>query len=285
MTMKVNSNSACGQIRPLLEAYALDALSADERKLVSRHLPACPDCRKLAREYAETAVELVTAAAASSPYTVPEGLKARLLQEIEHQPQANGGRQAQALPKSNAKIPASEQKAFTNARMPGGRRLRFGFAFAVLLLVVSLLWSIRLNVTLARERALLSEYSNLVEQQEIVLEVVDSDKAVRRLLLPEREFPSRPYGKVFTRTDMNHVVAMAARLPEAPAGQAYHLWLTRGEETHLAGVMQVNSEGFGLLVFDEDEAGPAYESAALTMQPVGSDAPTDNVIVRWEATP
>ena len=163
--------------------------------------------------------------------------------------------------------------------------LRFAFALASLLLILSLLWSVRLNVILARERARLSEYAGLVDQQEVVLEVVDAEDAVRRMLLPVEEYPTRPYGKIFSRSDMNHVVAMAARLPAVPAGEAYHLWVTQGGRMELAGLLNVNDDGFGLLVFDEDVNGPLYDSAQLTLQRLGEDAPSTAPILRWDATP
>jgi hypothetical protein len=149
-----------------------------------------------------------------------------------------------------------------------------------LLLVSLLLWSIQLNVVLARERALRAEFGELVDQQEIVLEVIDSSKTERRVLLPPAG-DSRAYGKVFTRSDMPHVVAMAARLTPPAAGEAYHLWLTRDEETILAGTLHTNDEGFGLLLFDDTVDGPQYSRAVVTLQPVGSTMPAEPLVLQW----
>ena len=67
-----------------------------------------------------------------------------------------------------------------------------------LLLVFALAWSIRLNVVLACERALRAEFVELVgQQQELVLEIVDSGKTTRRVLRSTSE-SSNAYGKVFT---------------------------------------------------------------------------------------
>ncbi|MCE7989748.1 MAG: hypothetical protein DYG89_52045 [Caldilinea sp. CFX5] len=64
---------------------------------------------------------------------------------------------------------------------------------------------------------------------------------------------SNAYGKVFTRSDMAYVVAMAARLPQPPPGQAYHLWLVQGEQTELAGMMKINQDGFALVIYEADQ--------------------------------
>lgn len=153
---------------------------------------------------------------------------------------------------------------------------------ALLLIMVLLGWSVQLSVALARERALRAEFANLVDQQEVVLEVIDSSQTTRRVLLPPEESSSDAYGKLFTRSDLPHVVAMAARLLQPPAGQAYHLWGTSADRTYLAGVMKVNAQGFGLLVFDADRSGPIYDSAQLILQPVGSTAPAGSPILTWK---
>lgn len=52
---------------------------------------------------------------------------------------------------------------------------------------------------------------------------------------------------------MAYVVAMAARLPQPPPGQAYHLWLVQGEQTELAGMMKINQDGFALVIYEADQ--------------------------------
>jgi hypothetical protein len=139
-------------------------------------------------------------------------------------------------------------------------------------------------VALAQERALRSEFADLVDQQEIVLEVIDSSKTTKAFLRATAS-DSNSYGKLFTRSDMSDVVAMAGRLPVPPAGQAYHLWVTEEGRTYLAGIMKVNDKGFGLLVFTVDQLGPVYEAAQLILQPIGSTSPNGIPIIAWQASP
>ena len=155
----------------------------------------------------------------------------------------------------------------------------------MLLLVLALFaWSISLNVTLARERSLRAGFANLVDQQELVLEVVDSSKTIRRVLLPPEKGPPS-YGKLYTRTDMAHVVAMVARLDAPAPGEAYHLWVVKGQETTLAGLLTINDEGFGLLLYDEIEDGPLFDGALLTLQAVGDITPQLPPVLVWCASP
>jgi hypothetical protein len=161
-------------------------------------------------------------------------------------------------------------------------------AAALLLAAAALGRSAELDVALAQERALRTGYASLVDQQEVVLDVVDSRQTVKRLLQPPdgtRDPATAPYGKLYTRPDLPQVVAMAARLPPPPAGRAYHLWVTQQGQTRLAGVLRTNAEGFGLLVFTAETPGPAYDAALITLEPAGAApaVPAGAPVLRWAA--
>jgi len=123
-------------------------------------------------------------------------------------------------------------------------------------------------------------YRRLAGQQEIVFEVVDSPKATK-LFLRSPVSGSTAYGKVFVRSDLPFVVAMAGNLQPPPAGQAYHLWLTLDSgETVLAGIL-TQQEGFGSLVYQADRSGPTVQSVRLTAQPAGASAPEGLPVLFW----
>ena len=266
-------------IQELLAEYALGTLDADEQARVERHLAQCADCRRLLAEYQEVAGALPQALAAVSPWRLPSAAKTRLLQSLK----------ADALPspRSPSRDGTPGAAAAPRPGRPGRAWWRrpqlIGGLAAALLVALSLLWSLQLGAALAQERALRAEYANLVSRQEVVLEVVDSSKTVKRVLRPPGG-GSPAYGKLYTRPDLAEVVVMAARLSPPPPGQAYHLWLTSEGQTHLAGVLAVNDQGFGLLVFEADRPGPAYEAAQLTLQAEGATAPAGPPILAWEAS-
>jgi hypothetical protein len=255
-------NENCERIRGLLAAHALGALDGDELAAVERHLESCPACRELAREHQEAATVLPSALAAASPLELPGPLKDRVLEHI------------------GAREPLAE---------PAARRRRWwqaGAAFGLAALVVAGLfvaWNARLEDARSQERELRARLAKLEGLQPIVLEVVDSRNTVRRVLLPPGErSESRAYGKVFTRTDLPDVVAMANRLPPARPGQAYHLWVTTGGRTRRVGVMPVDRQGFALLVFKADRPGPRYANVRVLLQRKGATRPSGTPVLVWD---
>jgi len=260
----------CDEIRDLLEAYTLGALDETERAELEPHLATCPDCQALVSEYAEIVSLLPQGVATASSLKLPAHLKQNLLKSIE-QPTSD-----QAYSRTKDAFPRRSWLAWFRPHL-------IVSGSALILLIVFLIWNIRLNITLAQERALRAEFADLVDQQEIVLEIVDSAQTTKRLMRavePGSDAP--PYGKVYTREEFPQVVAMIARLPTPPPGQAYHLWLTKAGQTNLAGTLMVNDDGFGLLVFDAEENNPTYERAQLTLQPEGSTSPTNPPLILWQ---
>ncbi|MFZ4657139.1 MAG: anti-sigma factor domain-containing protein [Caldilineaceae bacterium] len=274
-------------MRELLEEYALGLLTPEQQQQVAAHLAGCPDCRAIAQEYADQLATLPEALAAVSPHQLPTALKARLLQRLETGA-ANGLDNSLLRPlfpdstPIKPTLPPAVACPAPDLHL-GIRRLRWALAVATILLVFTLAWSIRWNVALTRERALRTEFVELVRHQhELVLEIVDSGKTTRRVLRSTSE-SSNAYGKVFTRSDMAYVVAMATRLPQPPPGQAYHLWLVRGDQTELAGMMKINQEGFALVIYEADQHDPIYDRAYVTLQPQGSATPEGAPVIAWQA--
>src|SRR5687767_12608634 len=140
-------------VQELLEAYTLDTLDATERARVERHLQNCEDCQRLVNEYAEIASKLPQALASASGLSLPPEIKTRLLQAL-------------AARRSSARTRAN----------PWAWRPRLVNWILAILLTLALAWGFQLRVALAQERALRSEFADLVDQQEIVLEVIDSNK-------------------------------------------------------------------------------------------------------------
>jgi anti-sigma-K factor RskA len=269
------------RITDQLAAYALGALDADERQAVEGHLADCAECRQLAGELTETADLLPLALATASPVQPPRELKARLLQAAQTPaPVMVGPARVSSEPPSLA-VGDGGAMGRWNVSWVAGRWRALAAVAAIALLALSLAWGVRLSEALDQERAQRERIAaHFTQQQEIVLEVVDADDATR-MILRSPDPDSRAYGKLFTRPDLPHVVAMAARLPPPPAGQTYHLWLTSEGRTFLAGVVPVNDQGFGLLTFDADHDGPLYDAARLTLQPAGAESPDGETVLTW----
>lgn len=259
-------NENCERIRDLLAAHALGVLDADELAVVEDHLERCPACRELVREHQEAAHALASALAAASPLELPGPLKDRVLEHV-------GAR---------ARTPRREQTG------PRRRWWRAGAAFALVTLAIAALfvaWNARLDDARSQERELRARLAKLEGLQPTVLEVIDSRQTVRRVLLPPDErSESRAYGKVFTRTDRPDVVAMANRLPQPPAGQAYYLWATTADRARLVGVMPLDRRGFALLVFKSDRPGPRYTNVRVLLQRKNETRrPSGTPVLVWDS--
>lgn len=260
----------------LLDAYALGILDADEVAIIEAHLAQCAACPGEVAAYQAVAASLPAALAAASPLVPPPQLRARLLQAVQP-----------ASPP--APRPARTTEHTGAERRPGWARsvarrrwAALAAAVALVFLTGSLIWNVRLSHVLAEERSIRADLAERVGSQEVVLEVIDSPRTVKAQLRPPGG-GSTAYGKLYTRPDLSHVVVMAARLPPAPDGQSYAVWLSSGGQTARAGVLDVNEQGFGLLVLDSGRVGPVYEAAAVTVQPADTAAPDGPAVIAWRA--
>jgi anti-sigma factor RsiW len=300
----------CEAMREHVEPYALGELDEPELGAFEAHLDGCPRCRASLAETERALAALPLALAHASSQRLPPALREqvmrRVLDQAEWDEQAERDKRAGQGNRLTSPPPAATRVPTETLAPPGGlasaprpmRRTRltwrtFAGMAAAAALALSLAYTAQLGVALARERAvraeLAQELAALSSQREIVLEVVDARDKTTRMLRPAagapREFATS-YGKVYTRPDMPHVVAMTGRLPAPPLGQAYHLWVRLDGQTRLGGVLEINAEGFGQLVFQADRNGPVYESAWLTLQPPvppsQTAAPQGPTLLRWD---
>jgi len=269
-------------MREQLEAYALDALEPYERAEVGRHLETCVDCRRESAALAEVVALFPGALAAASPRVPAGDIRNRVLSAVTAhsvlRQQRPPGMQGEKIGARSASPVGTKQLSRSPLRL-------IALGLPVFLLILSLIWGIRLAVALDRERELRAEYVDLVDgvvgQQELVFEVVGFDDTNRQFLSAQQD-DSTSYGKLFTRPAMPYVVVMAGRLPQAPAGATFHVWVVSDGQTTLAGDLTVDEQGFGLLVFTVNHPGPTYETAFVTLQPQGDTNPAGAEILRHE---
>jgi hypothetical protein len=257
----------CESVKELLEAYALGALEEGEARGVEDHVRNCLECRRLLDAYVEAASSLVDALPVT---TAPSALlKRRLIHQVDPEP----GRRVQRS--------SVRPRPFTGSAL---RLALKGIAACLFLLVVglSVAWGLEQRSALAREKSLRTELEAMIGQQEVVLEVVDSNRTAKAQLRAT-EPDSTAYGKLYTRPDMPWVVALVGRLPDKSEEEVYNLWLTRDGREELAGPLEINANGFALILFDARVNGPVYESARVVRQLPGTDAADGTTVVRWEA--
>ena len=153
-----------------------------------------------------------------------------------------------------------------------------GGAAMTVLLVVSLAWGLSANQTLAQERTLRAQLQDTAARNEVVFDIVDARNVSKTTLRSAiDDSPTAPYGKVYTRPDMPYVVAMAGRLPPAPSGREYHLYL----DEQRVGTIAPNDAGFGYFVYRADAVGISYQQARLVLEPPQATSATGSLILAW----
>ena len=233
------------QIQECIEAHALGALDEPERAEVATHVAGCEDCRAVLDQYENVAATLPAALSIAAPVPPSDVARRRIRRGIRNR--------------------AMRSRVATSVAVA-----------AVILLSIAIAWVWRGERTLADER---ERSEQLIEEQEIVFEVVDSPDAERVVLRAESE-DSNSYGKVFTRPDLPFVVAMVGRLPEAGEGHDYHVWVTFEDGTTvLAGSLVPNVDGFASLVYAADSDGPVVIGAQVTVEPSGVTRPEGEVVL------
>jgi hypothetical protein len=264
----------CREVLANLELYAVGALDARESAEVDDHLRHCAACRTLGTELRQTADRLPLAVAAASRKRPPPNLKDRVLEAIAT-PAAASGRAA--APPAFGPLP----RVFRAFRWRG----RYSALLAAITLaILAIAWGVWQSVALAHEQVLRAEFANVVSQEQVVLDVVDSTATTKVRLAPAQA-GSSAYGKMYVRRDLPYVVVMAAKLPPPGAGEVYSLWLTNKQSTIRVGNLTVNGQGFGVLVYQAGQNGPSYDAAKVVLQSADATDPSGTVAIAWTAAP
>lgn len=258
----------CDDIKPLLEAYALEALEPEEMTAVSAHLDECEACRVLNAEYSDLVTLLPGALAEASPWPLPDSLRDKTLARIADLDHPD--------PELTPADPWWRQLHPSQMRF-----WQVTAAVLLLLLLVTGGWGWWSSTALAEERAMRTLLENEFEKREIIFELVDSRVTQRTFIAPVNS-ESTAYGKVYTRPDMTGIVVLGGRLPSPPEGYGYHVYFTEGSSRYLGGILEVNEDGFGIMLVDTSPHIPAYNEVNYALKPLESSEAGEPVLF-WES--
>lgn len=259
----------CDWVQERLEEYAFGLLDGAEETTVSAHLPTCPTCQALLTDYQEILGLLPEAITAVKPTPVPDSLRAGIFTAIEQPTDTQSNSQ-----------PPWYRRLLLPVNGLNARRWRLATAVSLLLLLLSLGWGIQQNVILARERAQYNQILEFLERQELILEIIDSADTQKQYLQPVTNTPDA-YGRLYARPDINTFILFAANLPEPPPDQGYQVWYGTNNEIEYGGPLDVNKNGFGLLIFNDNESGLTFDFAQVAIQPL-DDLTTGSLVLLWE---
>jgi anti-sigma-K factor RskA len=264
-------------IHTLTGAYAVDALSDDERAVFEEHLVACDACRQEVAELQATAARL----GGSLHEPPPPELKGRVLAAIDRTRQeppgfaevegdpANGRGGPVAPPVGSGAAVAPDDLAAARARRartaPPWLLGVVGTAAGVLAIAV-----VGLGITVAGLEERLGEMEAAAGQLTEVMAAVDAetisvtaDGTLLRIVMSPRR---------------GEAVVLVDGMAPAPADHAYELWLIHDDVRVPAGVFHVDDRGRATRVVTGDMA--TVTAIGVTVEPAGgSPQPTSEPVM------
>ena len=235
--------------------WVLGVLDPSLEAALAEHVDGCAECARVLEGYEAVVRRLPGALAPESSLALGPALEARLLARTAR-PQRRG-------------VP---------------RRL-LAAAAACLVVLAALGAGYELGRTSAPSAEAGPRLAGSPQEQAIALEVIDSSRTTSRVLRSTDASPA--YGKLWTRSDMRDVVAMVNKLPVPPSGLEYELWCesaARPGQMRMVGALQLDPDGFGMLVYQEEQAGPVYQVIEVALQPHGAPLDQGRIVLSWQGT-
>ncbi|MDN4475764.1 anti-sigma factor [Demequina sp. SYSU T00192] len=249
-------------VHSLIGAYAVDAVTPDERADFEAHLSACEDCTAELAGLRETAAMLGEADVAAAP----AGLRASVLEEIGRTAQLPPLTEDDAAVARDAEGPvpleaAREARQDRHARTRRGwPRLAVAAAVASVLAVGGLVGS---TLMADRDDQLALEKDVMMVTSAPDAKSMDLGLGTAHLVVSER---------------MSTVVAMGDDCPHPKDGMAYQLWLVMDDGSKEAGpTFMPDADGTFMTMVHMDMEGVA--AVAVTEEPMGgSTEPTSTEV-------
>ena len=266
----------------LLEAFALDALEADEEQTVLEHIGDCPECASVIDDHLLTATALAFTAPPQAP---PERLRARLLTSVElSQPEPQRVSISQRRPSQGwAGAYSALGRRWARLLMP----VTAVTAVAVIAVVIALnvqisgqMDEMKAENNLLREEmgqneaaaaAQLALASDAVAQMQGNLQLLQNTLAQpgnRSMAMNPMQPASQARGVMVVSGDGSMGVIMASDLEPLEGDYAYHVWLMQGAQRTLAGHMDVDENGWGTIALDMKDSLSQFDKVQLSRAPL-----------------
>lgn len=242
------------EVHTLTGAYALDALSDDERAAFEEHLAGCASCAREVRELTATAARL----ALSEARPVPPSLKAEVMRRVASLPQ---------LPPDATEGPGPVRE--TAARPLRWRPDRRSLVWA---LAASVAGAVALGGVAIVQHRSAEEARRDTAQVEQTADAVAGVLAAPDARLAATRLPQGASGTVVVSESRDRAVFTATGLSRPAAGKVYQLWFDDGGTMRPAGLMDPDSTTTVTLL-----DGPVGRATGmgLTLEPSGgSPRPT-----------
>lgn len=251
-----------------LGAFALDALTPDERAAIEAHLKTCESCRTELAAMRDTAAALGTSVPSQPMDRIRSAsMKQRLLERAKAERSGVTPIRSAAIPARPSPLPwwlaAAASIAFMVAVYQGMNTGRERNILRVALLAESLQVAGLRDSLAIRERTLMA--------------MAGADVRVVELVANNR----RPNARMFWAQSTNTWTMFAHNLPAPASGRTYQLWLiTRDNQRISAGTFAPNASGDAVVSAQYPLAADALQMIAVTEEPAGGvPQPTGEVVI------
>ena len=263
----------------LLEAFALDALEADEELTVLEHIEGCLDCASVVDEHLLTA----TALAYMAPYHAPpERVRASLLSSVAL---------SQPEPEKVLVSRRNPSRGWAGVYSSLGRRWsRFLAPVTAIAAVAVVAVAIALNVQISGQMDEMKAENNLLRQEMGENEAtatarlaLASDAAAQMqgklqllqhtlaqpddqsLVMEPMQPDSEAWGVLVFSDDGTMGVVMASELEPLEEGLAYHVWLMEEGHRTWVGGLDVDEHGWGSVALDMSGSLSQFDTVQLSL--------------------
>jgi anti-sigma-K factor RskA len=270
------SDARHDRIAGQLIEYALNELTPSERQDVENHLRACAICTQELREINES-MRLV--ADTTAPVEPPQTLKNRVLSAVSVQTQEPAP--ASAFGSQRAAVPSSSSQRLGRT----GRGLSLAAAVVIVALAATLYVRESSRRTLLQNTQRASaEVTNLRQQldrfsaqTDLALSILTAGD-MRELSLAGRENAVAAAARAYW-SPTRGLLVVADRLPAAPSGRIYQVWVINNGQPASAGLLGEPASGRGMLVAPPPRPGTGSAvTIAITDEPPGGlSAPSGTI--------
>ncbi len=246
----------CHEIEELSGAYALDALSPEERRAVDEHLADCPKCAQEIRQLQAVVDLFPLSVPAVDP---PPHMKERIFAKIH----ANNTNTTNALPATP--LPLASREPIRRVRTPRARWTPVLAALAAVLLIsfgLMLGWNLSLQQQLKQTQIALSTPRALPTA---------TPNSTLTYMIKGTEASSNISGETIYLPQQNMTLLVLHNLPKLSGNHVYQGWLIDGKQVTSAGILNVKNNT-ATLDFPGDVRD--FDTAAVSLEPGPQASPS-----------
>jgi len=264
---RTETQTDCETIRPLIPDYAFGLADRDELRMVEAELAHCPDAQRELADFRQ----LQAAMRASVPQIEPPAtLGDRLMAAL--------GTPTPALKVVKQTPAPTTATAPTPVRSRSARWAWIAASIAIVALIGSnLFWLAQVNDL----NATISAQTN----QRNTAFIATNQSDIRWVRLPPAQTTPDASAFLMWNAESKIGILYVRGLPQVESGKSYLFWLRRGTEFANAGVVTVDADGKGVLLFHIDDVIDKYTWAWITEEPApGGATPTGTPVVSGKLT-